>query len=389
MKKRILGLLCTVCLACTLLPGTALAAGLDTFTYSNHYQNEFQDVARTDWFYSNVVSAFELGLMKGTSGNWFNTTGVVTLAETVTLAARLHSIYCTGTETFVQTGDTWYQVYVDYARANGILSRDYEAYNQPATRAQCVEILANALPASALASKNTVEDGAIPDVPAGAGYASAAYLFYRAGILTGSNSLGTFAPQTSISRVEIAAVVSRMADPALRKSFQLTNGSAIFKELAAKDVFFSFASGAGGWSTELEVAADGTFQGSFHDSDMGSSGPGYPYGTVYLSEFYGSFGSPKKISAYEYSVQLTSLQTVTKPGTTKILDGVKYIYSTPYGMENGKEFRIYCPGIKTSSLPASYIDWVRMPMAWSQDEIPAALPFYGLYNTADEAGFFS
>ena len=32
---------------------------------------------------------------------------------------------------------------------------------------------------------------------------------------------------------------------------------------------FRFASGAGGWSTDLEVAADGSFTGVYYDSDNG------------------------------------------------------------------------------------------------------------------------
>ena len=49
-----------------------------------------------------------------------------------------------------------------------------------------------------------------------------------------------------------------------------------------------FSSGAGAWGTGLTLAADGSFSGEYHDSDMGDSGDDYPDGTVYLCNFPGS-----------------------------------------------------------------------------------------------------
>ena len=46
-----------------------------------------------------------------------------------------------------------------------------------------------------------------------------------------------------------------------------------------------FSSGAGAWGTVLELAPDGAFTGSFHDTNMGETGEGYPNGTVYLCSF--------------------------------------------------------------------------------------------------------
>lgn len=43
---------------------------------------------------------------------------------------------------------------------------------------------------------------------------------------------------------------------------------------------FSFSSGAGGWSTDFEIEQDGSFSGSYHDSEFGSTGDGYPGGTM-------------------------------------------------------------------------------------------------------------
>lgn len=51
--------------------------------------------------------------------------------------------------------------------------------------------------------------------------ALAVYAMYQAGILTGNDAYGTFTPYSTITRAEVAAVVSRMVDPSLRQAFIL------------------------------------------------------------------------------------------------------------------------------------------------------------------------
>ena len=188
-----------------------------------YYQDQFTDVPANQWYTPSVASAFEFGLMKGNGDSTFNPYGDVTVAEAVTMAARIHSIYTTGTESFVQTGDKWYQVYLDYALENGIISKAY--YNSDvthkATRAQFAEIFADALPSEALSAMNSVADNAIPDVSISESFAASVYKLYRAGILTGSDANGTFNPTTYITRAEAAAIVSRMAESGNRVSITL------------------------------------------------------------------------------------------------------------------------------------------------------------------------
>ena len=188
----------------------------------SYTKNLFSDVPESAWYASSVASAYELGLMKGNSDTTFNPSGDVTVAEAITMATRIHSIYSTGREDFTQSGK-WYQVYLDYALENGIIDqRCYESdVTQKATRAQFAEIFAKSLPAEALAEMNSVADDAIPDVKMSDSFAAFVYKLYRAGILTGSDANGTFNPQTYITRAEAAAIVSRMAESNNRVSITL------------------------------------------------------------------------------------------------------------------------------------------------------------------------
>ena len=202
--------------------GTEGKTGLDNFKNINTYtQGQFTDVSADNIFAANIKKAYELGLLKGREVNYFDINGGVTVAEAVAMAARLHSIYNTGSSDF-EEGTVWYQVYADYAVDKGLMSAgQFDNYARPATRAQFAQLFAAALPDSALEAINTVADGAIPDVPSSANYYAAVYKLYRAGVLTGNDAQGTFLPDTGITRGEAAALMTRMADTSLRKTISL------------------------------------------------------------------------------------------------------------------------------------------------------------------------
>ncbi len=194
--------------------------GFSNFIYGDP-DMRFRDVTDiTAWYYNGIAATCAMGLVKGESDTYFNRTGTVTLAEAVTMAARLHSIYYNDGASFTQ-GTPWYQVYVNYAKQNGILKKDYGNYNRVATRGEFAEIFAAALPEEALAARNDVYMGQIPDVPGSRSDAAAIYTLYRAGILTGNDAQGTYAPDSSITRQEMATLAARMALLYLRKSFFL------------------------------------------------------------------------------------------------------------------------------------------------------------------------
>ena len=118
----------------------------------------------------------------------------------------------------------WYDSYVSYAVANGIIEKDYASYtaaqmNAPVTRGEFVHIFHGA--EDAYKAINTVADNAIPDVKATDKFAAEIYEFYRAGILTGSDAKGTFHPASSIKRSEVATILLRMFETSARVSIDL------------------------------------------------------------------------------------------------------------------------------------------------------------------------
>ena len=197
------------------------SAGMDNFTEENTYEpGQFTDVNENAWYGSanqNVIaSAFAYGLMKGDSATSFDPNGDVTIAQAITIAVRVHSIYSTGTEDFVE-GFPWYQVYVDYAVDNELINADdFADYKREATRAEMAYIFSRSLPSSEFEEQNTVN--ALPDVNSGTPYFDAILTLYTAGIVERSDGKGTFNPGSNITRAEAAATISRVILPGTRFS---------------------------------------------------------------------------------------------------------------------------------------------------------------------------
>ena len=77
-------------------------------------------------------------------------------------------------------------------------------------------MLARAVSSADLQQKNDIADDAIPDIKISDECAREIYLLYRAGVLTGSDSKGSFLPDTFVARSEAAAMITRIISPELR-----------------------------------------------------------------------------------------------------------------------------------------------------------------------------
>lgn len=181
----------------------------------------FRDINPSDWFYADVVSAVEMGLINGMTENTFVPGGTITNAQVIKLAACTHQRYHEGKVTLTN-GDPWYQSYVDYALAKGMIGSVPENMDAVCSRAYYIAVMHSAMPQREYAEKNTIADNAIPDVKQGHTYYDAIYSFYRAGIVTGYED-GSFKPDSGVSRSEVATLVARMFNEDVRKSVSITN----------------------------------------------------------------------------------------------------------------------------------------------------------------------
>lgn len=175
-------------------------------------REESQQVA--GWLTDYAQAAEELGLTQ--SGSGLNYDSSLTLAETATFAARVHSLFAMGGVEFTPgDSENWYDPYVDYLKQNQILDSDLD-YLSAATRDQFISLMFAALPA----------DMRLESVNPSVDFADAAEIedpyavdaLYRAGILTGvqQDDGVYFYPDNLITRGEAIALMTRLVLPEFR-----------------------------------------------------------------------------------------------------------------------------------------------------------------------------
>ena len=225
-NKRVLAQAILLCLSISLLsmiPVYAVGAGAGSFS----------DVPRDAWYYKDVMSAVDLGLVNGTSATTFSPDKNITYFEVYKLAACLHQLSSRGEVTLTSGSGKWYSTYIEYNYENGILdsSEGFENTERlgefAVSRAEFMSIFSKALPENKLRAINEVEDGAIPDVAPNQLYKNEIYMLYRAGILRGSDAFGSCFPIEEISRAEVAAILTRMVDENARLHFKMTVATGI------------------------------------------------------------------------------------------------------------------------------------------------------------------
>lgn len=188
MGKRILA----VVLVFAVIQVCAYADSSD-FWARREYGGEFSsDVSESDWYYGFVTTMYNLGLTDGYDGAYMPDK-YLTVAEAVTIASRLHSIYYTGdtnASDYYTGGDNWYDKYMTYAEDNGIIDdRFLGMENSPALRKYAAYIFAFVFD---MPDINDIAPENIPDID----YEYSYYITsaYNKGIMSGIDEGLTFNP---------------------------------------------------------------------------------------------------------------------------------------------------------------------------------------------------
>ena len=175
----------------------------------------FTDVNENEWYgaskQAHIKNAYKLGLMEGMTSTTFGPSGNMTVAQAITIAARIANIYYADEMDFKNGKTKWYSEYLEYVVEKKIIDEDYFSnYDAKISRSDMAYIFANILPEYELTKINEIK--AIPDMNTyDANYAEIKRL-YEAGVLTGSDSIGTFNPDSNITRAEVSAIITRIVD---------------------------------------------------------------------------------------------------------------------------------------------------------------------------------
>ena len=186
------------------------------------YDDQFADVDAAQWFYPYVAASYEYGLIGGRSYG-FAPDEDITVAELLTLSARLRAAYAGDDIPAPAEGEVWYAPYVAYLAERELLPADLADFDMPATRAELAGIFALSLPEDCFDGQNALlvtdaytSGDYITDVDEYTPNQPQILWLYRQGLLGGMDMSGSYWPDKPTTRAEVAAVVTRMADPSLR-----------------------------------------------------------------------------------------------------------------------------------------------------------------------------
>ncbi len=144
---------------------------------------------------------------------------------------------------------------------------------------------------------------------------------------------------------------------------------------------WTFTSGAGGWSTDLTILPDGAFTGSYHDSEMGETGEGYPNGSVYVCSFSGQLSD----AGEENGARKIRVDRLEKEELQEYIeDGIRYVPSEVYGISEGDEMILYAPGTPVSVLGEEMQLWAHV---LDQETPPVELEDWFLMSEKNNSGF--
>lgn len=178
------------------------------FVKTREYTDSFTDVTTDKWFHKYVKLAYEYALASGTSATKFSPDNKFTVAQALTAAVNIHKAYNNMTVRQAVQGEKWYDPYVEYCVASGIIT-DGQFANMDAniTRGDMAIVFANILPAEEYAP---VKEGSNPDVTEGMACADAVKKLYQAGIVSGDDK-GNYRPNDEILRSEACVIFTRFA----------------------------------------------------------------------------------------------------------------------------------------------------------------------------------
>ena len=238
LTRRILALLLPLALLLTIGAEAVVGAEYDDTPDTMHimetastqllprvrgYAGQFADVPAGSWFYDYAVSGYEYGLFSGRADG-FEPDSDVTVAELLTLSARLRAAYEGDAIPDAAPEEPWYVPYVVYLQDKGLFDAALlPRLSEDATRAELAGVFARALPEACYNAPNAdlvtrayASGNFITDVNDYTPYQSDILWLYRQGLLTGMDGSGSYWPDKTTTRAETAAVVTRMVDPALR-----------------------------------------------------------------------------------------------------------------------------------------------------------------------------
>lgn len=180
-------------------------------------QVTFSDVPAAYWGYSTIMRMTGAGMFKGTSEP-VNGVGIFMPERTMTRAefitAVLRAVYPEATKNIQNSQGQWWRGYYNLALNCGLLysgELDNGAMDLPMSRQEMAMVLVRGMAIKGEAPLKLISPQQIADYAViGAHYKDYVVKCFSMGLICGIDSIGTFAPEKSLTRAEAATVLCRL-----------------------------------------------------------------------------------------------------------------------------------------------------------------------------------
>ncbi len=210
----LLGIMPVGALADSAIPGERLAVFDDVAQMSG---STFTDVSASTWCYAGIKTVYNKGIMLGFTDKSFRPGSTVSWAEAIVIAARIHAAYNDNLIEERREGDAWYSTYYRYCVERNMLPSSTPAeskFGQSINRYDLAYIFSRTIEAQDMPKISGAGIGDLSSIPAY--YRESVTLLYSAGIMIGYDAAGSFCGTRTTTRGQIATVISRLIEPALR-----------------------------------------------------------------------------------------------------------------------------------------------------------------------------
>ena len=177
------------------------------------------------------------------------------------------------------------------------------------------------------------------------------------------------------TKIALETIVNSAGENSAKESNKKEEGK---EKIELPAMSMVFASGAGAWSTGLDLKSDGSFTGDYHDMDMGDR-------HLYECQFSGKFTDIKKVDEYTYSCRVGELKYEKPVGETWYADEVTHEAADSYGIVKGDQYYIHLKGKPVNKLSEQLKSWSHGVLG---NDVSGSLPCNALENVKDGNTFF-
>ena len=184
----------------------------------------FSDVKAGDWYYEPVMAMAEMGLIGGTTTpvngvGTYSPDSSMTKAQFITILTRY--LFPEDVKNYNgQYNAYWYSANYGVAVDKGLIKNtefSEAAMDKPANRQEMSMMLVRSMEVLGMDTSAQTDKSAIPDYDTiGTYYRDYVRVAYKAGMIAGVDSAGTFNPLGTLNRAQAATVLNRLIDKSTR-----------------------------------------------------------------------------------------------------------------------------------------------------------------------------